>query len=252
MPTVQTQDTSTGQDARKGDIAAGMAWFGAGSVVILLTLLFRVGGSAPLTRFGPLIPMCLGAYGLVLGCEKMFGGLRRVIGSTDPSARARGRLAMLLCLLLVLAAVGSGAAVWRLRAPYWNAISARNRGDLAAARLRAIAERHAAAIQASTTGADALQSWKETAATALPLRPDFAAALEAARYLEAAGGGLRAQAEIDVRFYALCLEWMDLYESVQRAVHDASMTDPPNEWSEKLDGIIERIQALPQHPQEKS
>ncbi|HZC78209.1 MAG TPA: hypothetical protein VE258_10690, partial [Ktedonobacterales bacterium] len=112
--------------------------------------------------------------------------------------------------------------------------------------------RHAAAIQASTTGAAALQSWKETAATALPLRPDFAAALEGARYLETAGGSLRAQAEIDARFFALCLEWMDLYESVQKALNDVSMTDPPSDWSVKLEGIIDRIQALPQHPQEES
>jgi len=105
-------------------------------------------------------------------------------------------------------------------------------------------------IQSGAVGAKALDSWKDAARAAMPLRTEFSAALEGARYLELSDGGMRAQAEIDARFYALCLEWMDLYDQVNRSLGESSMLDPPVDWSTRQDDIINRIQALPAHPQE--
>ena len=92
MSTVKSQESIAEREPRMGEVGRGMASFAIGSAVIILTLLFRSGGSDPLTRFGPLIVMCLGAYGLVFGCEKMYGGLRRAVGSdgSDGSAGSAG------------------------------------------------------------------------------------------------------------------------------------------------------------------
>ena len=51
-------------------------------------------------------------------------------------------------------------------------------------------------------------------------------------------------------FYGLCLEWMELYARVQRALGEESMAEPPDEWGRTLNAIIERIESLHKHPQE--
>jgi hypothetical protein len=223
----------------------GMLWFAAGATVIIVTYLLLSWGESPWARFGPLVPMCVGAYGLVLGLEKMVTGLRA-------SGPHRGRLAI-PCAALVTVAIAAGCGAWFLRAPYWKAIERRNGGERASEILRTIAERHAATMQSGAAGQTALESWKRTAEAGVGLKSDFTSALDGARYLEkAASGTLRAQSEIDVRFYALCLEWMDLYQSVLRSFGDVSMTEPPDEWDRRQNDIIDRIQALPRHPQEGS
>lgn len=227
----------------------GIFWFGAGAVLIIITYLLCVWSPNPLIRWGPLAPMIAGAYGVVLGIEKIISGLRRSFAVEQPAARARARVATISCALLIAIAAAAGAGVWRLRAPYWSAIESRNQGDRASQQLKAIAERHAAMIQSGAGGSEALKSWSESATAALQLRPAFSAALDGATYLNTpAGGSLRAQAEIDARFFRLCLEWMDLYENVQRSVNEVSMMEPPDEWGMKQNDIIERIQALPPNP----
>jgi len=238
MPTQEPTDTT------RGPILArrGMIWFAAGAAVIIATHLLRAWGEGPLPRFGPLVPMVLGAYAVLYGLEKMYSGLRRLQG--------KGRGLAAACVILLLMGCAGGALAWRFRAPYWGALAARGRGEAAAEKLKTIAERHAAVIQSGAVGAKALDSWKDAARAAMPLRTEFSAALEGARYLELSDGGMRAQAEIDARFYALCLEWMDLYDQVNRSLGESSMLDPPVDWSTRQDDIINRIQALPAHPQE--
>ena len=222
----------------------GMLWFALGAAVIITTHLLRVWAPGPLARYGPFIPMVAGAYALVLGVEKMVSGVRRAPRPAGPTLAA--------CVCLVAAVAVAGGAVYLRRAPYWRSISAWQGGGAAASKLQAIAERHAANMQSGATGAAAIDSWRRSAQAAVPLRPEFAAALDAARYLAASGGGLRAQADIDVKFYTLCLEWMDLYDRVRRTMSEVSLDEPPPEWAVAQDDIITRIQALPAHPQEGS
>src|SRR5213593_651178 len=98
-------------------IRRGMIWFAAGGAVVIITHLLRVWGPGPLARLGPLIPMCAGAYGLVVGLEKMIAGLGRSFAVSDAAARARARRGTVSCVLLIAAALGSGAAAWWIRAP---------------------------------------------------------------------------------------------------------------------------------------
>lgn len=229
---------------------AGMAWFAAGSVVVIATWLLRPAGGGPIVRYGPFLLMFAGAYGLVVGIEKMVAGYRAGRASTDAATRARvGRQTLAGALLLVVS-VAAGAGVWAYRAPYWKAVRTIGAGDGASARLRAIAERHVAAIESGASGQDALASWRRSADEALPLRPQFEAALEGARYLRAeATGTMRTRGEIDAQFYALCLEWMDLYATVQRALQQESMMEPPEDWARRQNDIVDRIQSLPPPPE---
>lgn len=236
MTARETNDTTSGEALAR----RGMLWFAAGAAVIIGTHLVRAWGPGPLPRYGPLVPMCLGAYALLYGLEKMYAGIRR----------APDRGVAVACVALVLAGLASGAAAWQYRPAYWSSIAARGRGEAAAEKLKAIADRHAVTMQSGATGARALVSWHDSAGAAAPLRADFTATLEGARYLQVSGHGMKAQAEIDARFYFLCLEWMDLYDQILRALGESSMLDPPAEWSTRQDDIVGRIQALPADPPE--
>lgn len=221
----------------------GILWVALGTGVTLFTYLRASAGG---TYFF--------MWGLIgLGLFEMISGYIRGRGVSDPLDRSRLRTSATLCLTVLALAAISGGAAWRYRAPFWSAVATLSRGDDAAAKLKTIAERHAAKMESGVPGPAALESWKESAQGALPLRPDFAAAAEAARYLETvATGSLKARAGIDSRFYAICLDWIDLYASIARSLGSESMTDPPEEWTTMQNALVDRIEALPSLPKEGS
>ena len=190
---------------------------------------------------------------IALGLFEMISGYVRGRGVTDPVEQSRVRSTAAFCLVVLVVAAIAGTAAWRYRAPFWSAVEMLSRGDDAAARLRTIAERHAATMESGAGGLAALKSWKESAEGAIPLRADFAAAAEAARYLEtAATGSLKTRAGIDAQFYALCIEWADLYSSIARRMAEESMIEPPEEWTTRQNALVDRIEALPPLPKEGS
>ena len=193
-------------------------------------------------------------WGLVgLGLFEMIAGYIKRRSVVDPLERSRLQTWGGLCLAVLAVALVAGVAARQYRAPLSNAVEDLSRGDDAATRLKTIAERHAAKMEAGPDGATALQSWKESADGALPLRPDFAAAASAAKYLEtAATGSLKVRAGIDAQFYAICLEWLDLYESIERNMTQESMIEPKDEWAVQQNALVERIEALPPLPEEGS
>lgn len=229
----------------------GAIWLALGAGLVIAGYLVRTPSPAPVSRYGPLIPMLVGAYGVVLGVEKMLSGFRLARRSSDTAARRRAGAATAACLAVCALAASGGWAAYSYRAPYWRAVADLAAGDLATAELKEIAERHAARMQADVGGAEAIDLWRETAAAALPLRTRFTSSLRAAAHLaENGSGALKHRAERDVRFYGLCLEWMDLYARVQRALSEESMVEPPEEWGRTLNDIIGRIEALHEHSQE--
>jgi len=231
------------------DVIRGMVWLCLGSLAVTATLLLRTAARDPLSAYGPFIPLLAGAYLLILGIEKLvfgFRAMRRLPGPSKPRLFGTRAGAGLLLLVVALAAP---SAAWMHRRPYWDAVEKLNAGEEATQKLRTIAERHAAAMQEGAVDASALEAWRTAATTGAALRPMFAASLDAARYLSAnAAGAVKQRAEIDVRYYALCLEWMDLYDQVTRTIGAESMVEPPDAWAETQNGIIERIQALPTPP----
>jgi len=221
----------------------GMLWIAAGTGVTLFTYLRASAGQRYFFMWGL----------LALGLFEMVYGYVRGRGVTDANDRARLRSATALCLAVLAIAAIAGGSAWYYRAPFWSAVRDLSRGDDAAARLKTIAERHAAAMESGAAGAAALRSWKTSAEGALPLRSDFAAAAQAARYLEtAATGTLKERAEIDAKFYDICLEWVDLYASISRTIAQESMAEPPEEWTDRQNGLVDRIEALPPLPTEGS
>ncbi len=241
----------TGDDTGRiaGEVIRGMVWLCLGSLGITATLLLRTAARDPLRAYGPLIPLFAGAYLLITGIEKLVSGflaMRRLRGASKP--RLLGSRAMAGLLLIAVAAAAPSAA-WLHRRPYWDAVTKLNAGEEATGKLKAIAERHAAAMQAGAEGASALEAWGQAASAAAPLRPAFSTSLDAARYLSAnATGTVKTRADIDSRYYALCLEWMDLYDRVSRSMEQESMAEPPEAWVEAQNDIINRIQALPAPP----
>jgi len=230
-------------------LRGGMVWFAAGTAVILLTLWWRHAGLTPLARYGPLAAVLVGAYGVVLGLEKMVGGHR--LARRLPAEADRSRTSVLAGagLVLVLLAVTSVVLVHRSRAPYWGAIEGLSEGRRAEQVLQDIAHRHSNVLQAAPDDATTLDSWRRSADEALPLLPAFAGALDASRYLVQSGNSReKAQARIDVEFYELCLEWMDLYREIARTIEESSLVEPPPDWGPRQDSIVDRINALPQGP----
>ncbi len=223
----------------------GLIWFVIGGAVIMVVHALRISTPDPLLRWGPLLPMFAGAYGVVAGAEKMFSGLRAGRTLTAPDLRRRHRGWAAICAIGVIAVIGAGWAVWSLRAPYWDAVAGLHDGDRATIRLREIGQRHADALAAQDHGPEALETWRRTAEEGGGLRPSFARALESARALaRTTSGRAKASADIDVRYYTLCLEWMDLFDRIRHAFETQSLADPPLEWAEEYDGIIARIQRV--------
>lgn len=221
----------------------GMILVGLGSLVTILTYLRAAPGQRYFQMWGL---MALGSGAMVYGyIQGRRGG--------DPEARSRLDRAGAACLVVVAIAAGAWYGARLHRAPFWSAVEALAKGNDAARKLRAIAERHVARMEAGAEGTTALNSWKESAAEAIPLRAAFLEAAAAARYLqETAGGVTRERAVIDAQFFPLCLEWIDLYAAVQRQLGEESMADAPIEWEIRQDEIAERIQALPSLPEEGS
>ena len=219
----------------------GILWIALGTGVTLFTYLRASAGGRYFFMWGL----------LALGLFEMIYGFLRGRSVSDPLDRSRVRTSAIFCLAVLVLAGISGGAAWRHRAPFWKAVDDLSRGDDAAARLKTIAERHAARMEAGADGQAALQSWKESAEGALPLRPDFEAAARAAQYLEtAATGSLKTRAGIDKQFYAICQEWLNLYDSIARHMSEESMVEPPDEWATRQNELVERIQALPPLPEE--
>src|SRR5262245_9746664 len=156
----------------------GAIWLALGAGLIIAGYLMRTASPDLLARFGPLIPMLAGAYGVIVGLEKMVTGFRQA--GNDAAARRGAGAATAACLAACALAASGGWAAYSYRAPYWRAVADLAAGDKTTAELKAIAERHAARMQAGLAGAEALRSWRETAAAALPLKPQFASALQAA------------------------------------------------------------------------
>ena len=217
----------------------GILWIVLGAGVTLFTYVRASAGERYFFMWGL----------IALGLFEMISGYLRARGVSDPAGRSRLKTSTALCLAVLAIAAVSGAAAWRYRAPFWNAVEILSLGDDAAARLKTIAERHAAKMESGAGGPAALQSWNESAMEALPLRADFEAAATAARYLEtAATGALQTRAGIDAQFYAICLDWIELYASISRTMSEESMIEPPEEWTTRQNAIVDRIEALPPLP----
>jgi hypothetical protein len=187
--------------------------------------------------------MFAGAYGVVVGVEKMISGFRA--GRAAPETQSRAMRALLICGVIVIVALGAGAATYWKRSPYWEAVKGLNRGEAATQQLRTIGEKHATDLGASPEGAPALEIWRRTSEQGRLLKPEFVAAVEAARHLAATESGkARFRAELDVKFYDLCIEWVDLYDRIHNQIETQSIAEPPVDWALDYDDVINKIQAL--------
>ncbi len=219
----------------------GMLWLTAGGGILAGTWCLSTAAWPYLLSVALLVA---GLYAAALGAEKILAGYLRGRRQGDSRERAKVRAAAAVGLALAAALAAACAGAWSYRAPYWSAVKVVNAGQAAAGRLKAIAQRHAARMEAKATGLEALESWRESAERALPLRPDLAAALEGARYLSVhASGSVKQRAGSDVRFFGLCLEWMDLYARVESELRGQSMEQPPEDWTDFQNDIVRRIQA---------
>ena len=227
-------------------VRRGAVTLAVGGLVLVGTYWLRSASTSPVMTYLPLAVLLAGAYVAITGLEKAVSGWRAGRRDAAGAQRAGVRRGMALVMIILAALAAAGAAAWIDRAPYWRSVRALSRGDEAMLKLKALAERHVASMQQGLEGAEALASWKETAAHALELRPELEGALEGARYLAAEGSGeIRARGQADSAFFPLTLEWMDLYQRVETEIASTSMTAPSDDWADVQNGIIERIQALP-------
>lgn len=224
---------------------SGCLWFAIGAAVIMAVHFLRTSSSDPLERYGPLVPVFAGAYGVVVGVERMISGYRAARASSDPAAGPGAMRTLALCGAVVVAAVAAGGYTYWKRVPYWSAAKGLNRGDAATQELRRLGEQHAVDLGESPAGAPALAIWKRTSAQGRLLKPEFVAAAEAARHLAATESGeTQFRAELDVKFYDLCIEWVDLYDRIHNQIETQSIEEPPIEWALDYDDVINRIQGL--------
>jgi hypothetical protein len=236
-----TQESRSDPVAMLALMRRGMLWLAAGGAVVAGTWCLKTASTPYLLGVAFLVA---GLYAVVLGVERILSGYRRGRLVEDPREKARVRAAAAAGLTLAVVVAATCAGAWSYRSPYWRAVKEVNAGHAAAGRLKAIAQRHAARMEARATGLEALERWKESAAGALPLRPDLAAALEGAKYLSAHGSGpVKDRAGSDARFFGLCLEWMDLYARVESELRGQSMEQPPEDWTDLQNDIVRRIQA---------
>ncbi|MFQ5701152.1 MAG: hypothetical protein ACE5HU_04855 [Acidobacteriota bacterium] len=230
-------------------IRRGVVMFLLGAGVMIGVHLLRDASPDALHRYGPVLVMIAGAYLLVVGVEKMIRGF--AAGRRTPDSRDRRLLTMVAvgCTAAALVSLGAAVVAYEHRAPYWNAVSSLNAGEDATQSLERIGEAHIDLLAKTTAGTESLAVWRKTAESALPLRPVFSRALEAARYLaRTESGPARHRAEIDVRFYALCLEWMELFARIRTMTESESMVAPPASWPVEYDEIVDRIQSLESVP----
>jgi hypothetical protein len=233
-------------------IWTGCVWFVLGGVVIIVVHLLRTSSNDPLVRYGPLVPMFAGAYALVVGVEKMVTGFRAGRAGSDPVTSARAKRALTICGALAVVTLGAGGYTYWMRMPYWDAVKldveaqeAINRGEVATQELRKIGQRHATDLQAASEGSPALEIWKRTSGEGRLLKPEFVAAAAGARRLaDTQTGTVQSRAEVDVKFYDLCIEWVDLYENIHNQIATTSIEEPPIEWAIEYDDVIDRIQSL--------
>ena len=207
--------------------------------MVILTIYLRRAGHTPLATWAPLLPLVAGAWGVITGIEGI------VVGWKQSAADRGAQPIRILAATVVLSAVALGAIIWRQRAPYWDAVWDVAAGTAAEAQLKKIVEQQISAIEAGATGAAALESWRTAATQGAILRPAFESALTTARQLASLSDGPdRATAETNARFYPLCIEWMTLYDRILSEIADVSMAEPPPDWPEAQNEIMDRIQAL--------
>ena len=224
---------------------SGCTWFAIGGAVIMAVHLLRTSSADPLERYGPLVPMFAGAYGIVVGVEKMVSGYRAARANAEPSGQSRATSTLLICGVIVLGILGAGAATYFKRTPYWDAVKGINRGEAATQELRTIGEKHAVDLGAALEGKAALEVWRRTSEQGRLLKPEFVAAAEASRRLATTESGkARSRAELDVKFYDLCIEWADLYDRIYNQIESQSISEPPLDWGIDYDDVINRIQEL--------
>ena len=224
---------------------SGCAWFAIGGAVVMAVHLLRTSSADPLARYGPLVPMFAGAYGIVVGVESMVSGYRAARASAEPGGQSRATRTLLICGVIVLGILGAGSATYFKRTPYWDAVKEINRGEAATQELRTIGEKHAVDLGAAPDGKAALEVWRRTSEQGRLLKPEFVAAAEASRHLAATESGkARSRAEVDVKFYDLCIEWVDLYDRIHNQIETQSIEEPPLDWGIDYDDIVNRIVQL--------
>ena len=214
--------------------------FGLGALLILMgTGAQAMGYWTPNlgSRFG--ITWVLMAVGLVLMVRAAFGRIRQ----------GRAAAGVLPVAAVVVVCASTLLFARSIAAPTSGAEDAVDDGERAAQQLRAIIEPQLDLIEANTQGPELLASWKSAAAQALPLKPRFAAAAEASRLLAArTTGDQKRHHEIDVDYFSLCAQWVELYEEVHRTFQQESIPEAPTEWSLRLTEIVHKIQNLPPDP----
>lgn len=225
-------------------ITRGILWLVLGALVAIGTYTLATADTSTLLMNGLLV---VGLYFAVLGVEKMVSGYIRGRRSEDPRIQRAATRDAGVCLAVVLVVGVAGSTAYSQRTAYWEAARAVAGGNEATAKLQAIATQQTATLQADPYSREALEGWRSASERGLLLRDDFTAAREGARYLsEAASGTVKDQAQFDIQYYGLCLEWMDLFAEVQRTFQQESMDRPPPHWHEMQDDIVLRIRALPQ------
>jgi len=224
----------------------GSVMLAAGGALAVVTWWLRTASPQPVARYLPYLLLLAGAYVAITGIEKLASAWQARNAPAEEAQRAALRRALAAgSAVLILVAAGA-AAVWLDRAPYWRSVRGLGAGDKATETLRSLAEKHAAKMQAGTSGEAAVASWRTTATEALQLKASFAQSLEAARYLaREASGSVKQRADEDTIFYGLCMEWMELYENVLQETDGVSMVEPSPYWVQRQEAIIERIQQLP-------
>jgi hypothetical protein len=189
------------------------------------------------SRFG--ITWVLMAVGFVLMMRAAFARIRR----------GRAVAGVLPVAAVVVVCAGTLLFARTVAAPTSGAEAAVDDGERAAQQLRTIIEPQLDLIEAAAVGPEMLASWKSASAQALPLKPRFVAAAEASRLLAArTTGDQKRHHEIDVDYFTLCTQWVDLYEEVHRAFQQESIAEAPTEWSQRLTEIVHKIQNLPPDP----
>ncbi|HKY32959.1 MAG TPA: hypothetical protein VJV23_10510 [Candidatus Polarisedimenticolia bacterium] len=244
-------DRQTQATARTtGDpLTEGKSWLRRGALLlpvgltamaVMLTLIRLL--RPPLLLASPV--MLLAAYPIIVGGEGLLRGAAAAWGSSLPAARRLRRLAGAAAVVSLLAPAAVLGALWEKAGVF-------ERGDRATDRLQHIAERHVARLQQGAEGTGAVSVWRESSSQGLSLRQDLEAAGSLARARLRFLGSVSARAREDAAFYDLCAEWMDLYARVQSTLDQTSLAEPPEDWGETQNSIVERIQSLTQAGQER-
>ncbi len=180
----------------------------------------------------------------------MVSGLILLVRGAAGRVREK-RVAAGLLPALAVVAVCAGM-LWFARSvasPADGAEQAVDEGERAAQELKSIIEPQLDLLESDAAGPEMLASWKESAERAVSLKPRFTAAVEASRLLAGQSEGDRKRHhEIDVQYFGLCADWVDLYQEIHITFTQESIAEPPPEWTLRFTEIVEKIQALPPDP----